>query len=140
LASTPARPQRSAKPKPERPAVATSETSAVESTVPARESIGTPPARTQADAKARAYDDLKSAEERFQWGDIEGAERLARTAVRNLADNPQAFYLLGVVLLAKGDAKEAKAAFERALAIDPKYNDADAKLHLANERATLTQN
>jgi serine/threonine protein kinase len=140
LASTPARPQRSAKPKPARPAVATAETSAVESTVPVRESIGTPPARTQADAKARAYDDLKSAEERFQWGDIEGAERLARTAVRNLADNPQAFYLLGVVLLAKGDAKEAKAAFERALAIDPKYNDADAKLHLANERATVTQN
>ena len=139
----PTRAQRPARPKTDHADRATETQSApemVESQVPAREAIGTPPARTQADAKARAYDDLKSAEERFQWGDIEGAERLARTAVRNLADNPQAFYLLGVVLLAKGDAKEAKAAFERALAIDPKYNDADAKLHLANERATLTQN
>ena len=106
----------------------------------AAESLGAPAPRAPADAKARAYDDLKAAEARFQWGDIEGAESLVRTAVRNLADNPQAFYLLGVVLLAKGDAKEAKVAFERALAIDPKYNDADAKLHLANERATLTQN
>jgi tetratricopeptide (TPR) repeat protein len=96
--------------------------------------------RTAADLKARAFDDLKAAEERFQWGDIEGAESLARTAVRNLADNPQAFYLLGVVLLAKGEAKEAKAAFERALALDPKFNDADAKLHLATERATVMQN
>jgi hypothetical protein len=132
--------QRPARPASARPASQNSPADPGDPVAVAAESVPVPPPRTPADLKARAYDDLRSAERRFQWGDIEGAERLARTAVRNLADNPQAFYLLGVVLLAKGDAKEAKAAFERALAIDPKFNDADAKLHLANERATLTQN
>ncbi|HEY0709068.1 MAG TPA: protein kinase [Polyangia bacterium] len=93
----------------------------------------------RAEASARAFEVLASAEDRFQWGDLEGAETLARTAVRNLATSPRAFYLLGVVLLARGDANKAKDAFERTLALDPTYTDADAKLRLATERAALSK-
>jgi hypothetical protein len=92
----------------------------------------------KADVAARALESLKSAEARFQWGDLDGAESLARIAVRELAQSPRAFYLLGVVLLAKGEAAQAKTAFERTLAIDPAFPDADAKLRLANDRAALS--
>ncbi|HEY0713686.1 MAG TPA: tetratricopeptide repeat protein, partial [Polyangia bacterium] len=97
------------------------------------------PAIARAEASARAYEVRASAEDRFQWGDLEGAETLARAAVRNLASSPRAFYLLGVVLLARGDANKAKDAFERTLALDPSYTDADAKLRLATERAALSK-
>ncbi len=94
--------------------------------------------RSKAEITARAFDALRTAEQRFQWGDLDGAEAFARTATRNLAKSARAFYLLGVVLLAKGEDRAAKTAFERALTIDPSYADADAKLRLAKERATLT--
>jgi tetratricopeptide (TPR) repeat protein len=94
-----------------------------------------PAPRTQDEAEARALDALKSAEERFQWGDLEGAERLARAAAGKLARNARAFYFLGVVLLARGEASDAGSAFERVLELDPVYPDAAAKLRLAHEKA-----
>jgi tetratricopeptide (TPR) repeat protein len=106
---------------------------------PARTSSPGKVASASQEASARAFEVLASAEDRFQWGDLEGAETLARAAVRNLASSPRAFYLLGVVLLARGDANKAKDAFERTLALDPTYTDADAKLRLAAERAALSK-
>ena len=43
------------------------------------------------------------------------------------------------MLLARGEALEARAAFERVLALDPHYPDADVKYRIANERATLSR-
>jgi serine/threonine-protein kinase len=94
-----------------------------------------PRPRRDDEAQARALDALKSAEERFQWGDLEGAQRLAQEAAGKLARNPRAFYFLGVVLLARGDASAAGDAFERVLELDPAHPDAAAKLRLAQEKA-----
>jgi Flp pilus assembly protein TadD len=92
------------------------------------------PARAADEAEARGLDSLKGAEERFQWGDLEGAERLARAASESLVTSPRAFYVLGVVLLARGNAEKAGSAFERVLELEPGHPDAGAKLRLCHEK------
>jgi tetratricopeptide (TPR) repeat protein len=56
---------------------------------------------------------------------IEALQKVARL----LPSWPGAHYQLGVAFLAKGDRPAAKAAFEKALEVDPQYSPAKESLH-----------
>jgi tetratricopeptide (TPR) repeat protein len=96
-----------------------------------------PAARDQAEGRAHGEDLLQSAEVRFQWRDFEGAERLVREAMTELPRSPRPHYLLGLVLLARGEASEAATAFRRTIELEPDYSDAARKLKIAQERASI---
>jgi tetratricopeptide (TPR) repeat protein len=66
--------------------------------------------------------------ERGAPGDFEHAESLLREAVPRLPDRPDVPFLLGVVLVRQGRIDEARAAWQRALEIDPDYEPARARL------------
>jgi hypothetical protein len=90
-----------------------------------------------AETAARGESLLQTAEVRFQWRDFEGAERLVREAMVDLPDSPRPHYLLGLVLLARGEAAEAAEAFARTIELEPGYSDAARKLKIAQERALV---
>ncbi len=100
---------------------------------PRRDTAVSPPAGAQ----ARGDDLLASAEVRFQWRDFDAAERLVRAAMTELPASPRPHYLLGLVLLARGEASEAAVAFARTIDIEPGYSDAARKLRIAQERASI---
>jgi tetratricopeptide (TPR) repeat protein len=92
---------------------------------------------SQTDALARGTELLQAAEVRFQWGDFDAAERLAREALLELPGNPRPHYILGLVLLARGEAADAATSFARTVELDPEYSDAARKLKIAQERASI---
>ena len=98
-----------------------------------------PGASTEQDLLARSEGLLEAAEARFQWRDLEGAERLVNEALMGVPDSPRGHYLHGLILLTMDKAGDAARAFERALAADPGFTDALAKLRIAEERARTEQ-
>jgi serine/threonine-protein kinase len=106
-------------------------------TAPAPAPPPRPRPRSPAEAHARGENLLQGAEVRFQWRDFDGAERLVRAALLEMPHSPRPHYLLGLVLLARGDAADAAAAFARAIEIEPGYEDAARKLKIAQERASI---
>jgi serine/threonine protein kinase len=89
------------------------------------------------EARARGETLLEGAEVRFQWRDFDGAERMVREALLEIPNSPRPHYLLGLVLLARGEAAAAAEAFARAIEIEPGYQDAARKLKIAQERASI---
>lgn len=61
-------------------------------------------------------------------GDLEGAQALAEQALRAAPRDAKAVEALGLVHHARGDAKEARRALERALELDPGLEGAKAAL------------
>jgi len=96
-----------------------------------------PPGRLDAEARARGFALLQTAEGRFQWGDLEGAERFTREALEALPKEPRAHYFLGLLLMARGQPEAAATAFEKTLALDKDHTDARSKLRMAKEHASF---
>ena len=61
-------------------------------------------------------------------GDLERADELESKALALDPDDPWAHSLKGWILLVHGRNEEAVAEFERALALDPSFADADVGL------------
>jgi serine/threonine-protein kinase len=85
-------------------------------------------------------DDRALLEALLAWdrGDAADAERLYRAVLREHPDNVEAWYNLGEVLfhygpIHGGTMRDARPAFERALALDPQMSD--ARLHLMDVAA-----
>lgn len=87
-----------------------------------RESSVSPRIESPDDGKA-----LQAAEESLKIrgmldrGDQAGAEKLAQKSVQKRPNDAEAHFLLGKVLLVKGERKAARQAFEKARSLNPTY-------------------
>lgn len=75
----------------------------------------------------------------YERGDFAAAERLFREALRGAPDEPLLHYHLAVVLTRLGQWKEAKAAYERTLALGPPASVAAAAREGLRTVTPLTQ-
>ena len=64
----------------------------------------------------------------FERGDMKGAAKEFRAAVKRTKDDPVAWLYLGQALVSFGDLKEARKALNTSLALRPDYADAHASL------------
>lgn len=88
-------------------------------------------AHPQAATEDRAADVLKEAESLLQKQQFPQAEEKLQTIVTNQAENPQAWFDLGFAQSHQGKTTEAIAAYKKAVALDPKWFEAQQNLGLA---------
>ena len=83
-----------------------------------------------ADAQQPQSAELERGVELYRQGDMKGAARSLRAAVkRESKRDPRAWLYLGQALIARGELRDARKAIERALSLDP--NSAGARAGLA---------
>jgi len=79
------------------------------------------PDQLQKNQKSQAQ--LQRAEEYFNAGEIEKAEPLLLSLLKNHSDWPQTYYMLGTIFYEKGKFKKAIACYKKALELDPSFTD-----------------
>jgi tetratricopeptide (TPR) repeat protein len=84
-----------------------------------------------ADADDRAADSLKEAESLLQKQQYAQAEEKLQAIVTQQSENPQAWFDLGFAQSHQGKTTEAIAAYKKAIALDPKWFEAQQNLGLA---------
>jgi tetratricopeptide (TPR) repeat protein len=88
-------------------------------------------AHPQPIADDRAADDLKNAESLLQKQQYSQAEEKLQALVLKQADNPQAWFDLGFAQSHLAKSAEAIAAYKKAVALDPRWFEAQQNLGLA---------
>jgi Tfp pilus assembly protein PilF len=91
------------------------------------------PAQQNATAAASATSDpsVERGVKLFQQGDMKGAAKEFRAAVKRTKNDPEAWFYLGQALLSYGDLKEARKALDAALGLKPDFAQAHASFPLA---------
>ncbi|HXO37245.1 MAG TPA: tetratricopeptide repeat protein, partial [Candidatus Acidoferrum sp.] len=84
-----------------------------------------------ASADDRAADALKDAESLLQKQQYPQAEEKLQTIITQQAENPQAWFDLGFAQSHQGKNAEAITAYKKAVALDPKWFEAQQNLGLA---------
>src|SRR5262245_57918156 len=84
-----------------------------------------------APAQERQADDLKEAEDLLQKEQYPQAESLLQTYVSKQTENPQAWFDLGFAQGRLGKNSDAILAYKRAVALSPKWFEAQQNLGLA---------
>src|ERR1041385_6381917 len=79
----------------------------------------------------RAANALKEAESLLQKQQYQQAEEKLRAIVTQQSENPQAWFDLGFAQSHQGKTTEAIAAYKKAIALDPKWFEAQQNLGLA---------
>jgi len=92
-----------------------------------------PPQKSHPHAAAedRAADALKDAESLLQKQQYQQAEEKLQTIVTQQAENPQAWFDLGFAQSHLGKSADAIAAYKKAVALDPKWFEAQQNLGLS---------
>jgi tetratricopeptide (TPR) repeat protein len=88
-------------------------------------------AHPQAATEGRAADALKDAESLLQKQQYQQAEEKLQTIITQQAENPQAWFDLGFAQSHQGKTAEAIAAYKKAVALSPKWFEAQQNLGLA---------
>jgi tetratricopeptide (TPR) repeat protein len=88
-------------------------------------------AHPQAATEGRAADALKDAESLLQKQQYQQAEEKLQTIITQQAENPQAWFDLGFAQSHQGKTPEAIAAYKKAVALSPKWFEAQQNLGFA---------
>src|SRR5207237_8221095 len=78
--------------------------------------------------KADAQANLEKAERAFQKRDFEGALKFLDLADEGVPNQPASYNLRGEILMEQGRFEAADVAFNKAIAADPKFNEAQYNL------------
>jgi tetratricopeptide (TPR) repeat protein len=84
---------------------------------------------------AQSNPQFAKANQEFAAGDFDGAARDYEELVRSGQDTPNLFYNLGNAYFRKKDFGRAILNYQRALALDPRHPEAQAKLRIARDEA-----
>ncbi|MFL6211074.1 MAG: tetratricopeptide repeat protein [Pyrinomonadaceae bacterium] len=96
--------------------------------------VGPRSTRAQANPPAQS-DDKTRGIELYKSGNNEGAVRALQVAVKQHQDDAEAWYYLGLTYNRKGDVKQARKAFERAIKLRPNFDGAQTGLAYSLLRA-----